>query len=213
MRRLMSPLRRTIFALSRGFWDALDAVGDHALFAALSGVTVVALILVFATRGELLPALYSLAAVWLVFLVFVAFKFVQAWAHPDQHPDWEWVDYGVPPDLWRLDLLSFAPLRVRSLRRRNMTPLLCRVRTPDNSIYESFGPTPGRVTGDACLRWYPQDFKCPKCGQSPPQQIPAGEYEVTWLKPWRGPVRRPLLRYTQQAPEREQAPASSEQAS
>jgi hypothetical protein len=208
----IAPIRRTIFALGRAFWDALAAVGDHLLFAALSVVTLAVLTLVFVSRGDGLSALWGLGAVWLVFLVFVAFKFVQAWMHPDQHPDWEWEDYGVPPDLWKLDLRSFAPLRPRPSRGR-VTPLLCRVLAPDNSPWESFGPTLGGLApGDACLRWYPQDFKCPKCGQPPPE-IPAGEYEITWLEPWRGPFRRPLLRYTQTAPEREQAPEPGGQAS
>jgi hypothetical protein len=194
----MSTFRRTIFALCRAFWDAREAVGDHALFAALSGVTVVVLILVFATLGELLPALYSLAAIWLVFLVFVAIKFVRAFAHPDQHKDWEWLDYGVSEDLWRIDLRSFAPLRPRSAYYQEK-PLLVRVITPNGRLFESSEPTEGTLArGDAYLRWYPQDFRCPKCGQPPPG-IPAGEYEITWLKPLWGPIRRPLLRYTQQA--------------
>jgi hypothetical protein len=212
MRRLRPRIRRTIFALCRSFWDALDAVGDHALFAALSAVTVVVLILVFASRGDLLPALYSLAAVWVVFLVFVAFKFAQAFAHPDRQRDWDWLDYSGFEDVMRLELRSLAPLRPGP-RPDLMTTLLCRVVAPDKTLWESSRFSQDvNWPGSPTLRFYPHDFKCPKCGQ-PPLQILVGEYEITWLRPWRGPVRRPLLRYTQRVSEREQAPESSEQAS
>jgi hypothetical protein len=211
MRRLKSFPRRTAFALSRAVWDALDLVGDHVRFAALS--VVAALTLVFVTRGDGLSVLLGLAGVLLAFLFVVAFMFVQAFAHPDRHSDWEWQDYGVPEDLWRLELRSLAPLRPQASRRRDVKPLLCRVLAPDKSLWESFVPTVTPwTTGDSRLRFYPQDFKCPKCGQPPPQILP-GEYEITWSEPWWGPIRRPLLRYTQQTSLPEPAPESGGRAS
>jgi hypothetical protein len=211
MRRLR-PLRRPIFALYRAFWDAIDAVGDHMLFAALSVVTLAVLTLVFVSRGDGLSALWGLAAVWGVFLAFVFFKFVQALAHPDRHRDWEWLDYGIQKDSWRLEIKSFAPLRPRPLRE-NIKPLRCRVIAPDGTLWKSSRPSGGGLWASGPYgRSYPEDFTCPKCGQPPPQ-ILSGEYEITWLEPWRGPIRRPLLRYRQRTPEFEQAAESGERAS
>jgi len=80
-----------------------------------------------------LSALYGLAAVWVVFLVFVVSKFVQAFAHLDQHRDWEWLDYrGMHP--MRLELRSLKPLKPVPLGR-DQKPLLCRVVAPDRSLF------------------------------------------------------------------------------
>jgi hypothetical protein len=197
--------RRGIFALFRSFWDARDAVGDHILVAALSAVTVAVLIAVFASRGDLLPALYSLLAVWVVFLVFVAAKFTQAFRHPDQHRDWELLDFRIEKDAWRVEVRYLGP------RRRALKPLLCRVIAPDGINWISQGSAtfiPDRH--GLTSRMYPMDFKCPKCGQAPPVPIPLGEYEITWSEPRWGPVRRPLLRYSRQWIDFAQAPAPSE---
>jgi hypothetical protein len=173
-------------------WDALDEVGDHTLFAALSTVTVLALVLVFASRGELLPALYSLGAVWLVFLVFVAIKSVRAFAHTDQHQNWEWLDFR----LFR-DFVARRCAVVRATTAAIVAPSGEAAAVPRSgarrSRWESSAPTEGDPASDAYLRWYPKDFKCPKSGQRPPG-IPAGEYEITWLRPWRWRIRRPTFR-------------------
>jgi hypothetical protein len=197
MRRLRMLFRRTICAFHRSFWDAADVVGDHALFAALSAVSLGVLALVFVSRGDALSALWGLGAVWLVFLIFVLLKFGEAWRHPDRHRHWEWLDYGMPPDLWRVDIQSLGPLRPRS-RHYPVKPLLCRVVAPDGSRWESSDFSHTFAAGDAYMRWYPQDFRSPKSGQPPPG-IFAGEYEVTWLEPKWGLLKRPLLRYTQTA--------------
>jgi hypothetical protein len=213
MRRLRTSIRRASFALGRSPWDAFDAVGAHAFFAALAAVTLFVLTLVFVGRGNAESTLLGLAAVFLAFLVFVIFKFVQAWAHPDRHRSWERLDFSGFEGLMRLELRSLAPLRPGS-SRRDLKPLLCRVVAPDKSLWKSWRPALLAVESwRQWVRFYPQDFTCPKCGQAP-RQIPPGEYEITWLKPWCGPIKRPLLRYTQRAAtEPEQAPEPDVQAS
>jgi hypothetical protein len=172
----------------------------------------VVLVLVFVSRGDALSALWGLGAVWIVFLVFVAVKFAQAFAHPDLHRGWEWVDYSIGQDSWRLEVRSFAPLRPRPLLEQ-IKPLRCRVIAPDGCRWESSSSSTGAATvTDPHGRFYPEDFTCPKCGQQPPQ-ILAGEYEITWLQPAWGPFRRPMLRYTQRTPERVQAPEPGERES
>ena len=149
---------------------------------------------------------------WAVFLLFVVFKFLWALAHPDLHRDWEWVDYGIQENLRKLELTSFAPLRPRSSRER-VKPLLCRVIAPDGSLWTSSRPSGGGMWASGPnTRSYPEDFKSPKTGQPPPR-IPAGEYEITWLKPFWGPIGRPLVRYTQRMPEHGQETDSSERVS
>jgi hypothetical protein len=184
---LRRQTRRAVFSLRRSVWDAADTVGGHVVFRGLSALAGVILIFLLASDG-LAPALYGIAAAGIVFGLFVLLKFFQALAHPDKHRHWGYLDYGDSGSdgTFRLQLQSRKTLQLGPITQR---PLICRVRAPDKSLWESKGAPPGH--GPA-LRMYPRDFENRNGEQVP--LLRAGAYEVTWLEP-RGPFLRPLLRY------------------
>ena len=132
MRSVRRAARRATFALYRSLWDASQAAfGVHSLYAAIVGVLVVVLTVIFATRGDALLALLPLAAVVLVFLAAVVFYLVRAARDPDQHSEWERLDYrGMTGDLMRLEIRPVGPLRTLPYHDPRK-PLLCRVVAPE----------------------------------------------------------------------------------
>jgi hypothetical protein len=151
--------------------------------------------------------LYPLAFIGGLALLAFILAFARAFAHPDQHRDWQWENYGI-----RANEMQVA-LALRPFQPQPSKPLLCRVIAPDGTLWESSAAAdPVNLSLRRTWRMYPEDFKCPKCGQ-PPSETLADAYEVIWLEPRWGPLRRPLVRYMQHAPEREQAPETNERAS
>jgi hypothetical protein len=195
--------RRLGFAFNRSLWDTADAVGDHALFAALVSGTLVVLAVVFVSTLKGSDALWGLAAVWLVVVIYVVFKFARALVHPDVHPTWDWGDYGLPDESWMVEARSLAPLRARRISRREAERFLrCRVVAPDGCVSRSTEPVtfgPLAATAGTDRRHYPEDFRDSR-GRTPPAPICTGRYEVAWWQPSRGPFARPLLMYAQRKP-------------